>query len=332
MLNGFSTTEGKLEKTEINKKNRDSIVWIDLVNPTKEEEKFVEKMFHIEAPTKEEMQEIEISSRLYQEKEVLYMTSMIVTHLDEVNHENQAVTFILSPKTLITIRHGRPRSFTIFMNRMTRNCSSYPHAIDVFFGIMDIVIDRLADLVEHIGNEVDNISSEVFQKDAEKDKEKIKNSNKSLELNNILKNIGHKGDLTGKARESMLSISRMLGFLSSSAPINHRQLKANFQNHIKTFSADIISLTDHASFLSTKINFLLDATLGLINIEQTAIIKIFSVAAVVFLPPTLIASIYGMNFQFMPELSLRFGYPIAIFLMLLSALFPYLYFKYKKWL
>jgi magnesium transporter len=146
----------------------------------------------------------------------------------------------------------------------------------------------------------------------------------------VLEQIGRKGDLTSHIRDSLVTLERLVGFLGHVAM--QRKSGKDLRERLKTLSRDVRSLTDHSSFLSQKITFLLDATLGMINIEQNAIIKIFSVAAVVFLPPTLIASIYGMNFEEMPELDWLFGYPFAIALMILSAILPYLFFKRRGWL
>ena len=154
-----------------------------------------------------------------------------------------------------------------------------------------------------------------------------------MSLQQLIENIGEEGDFTSKMRESLVSIGRVVAFMQAIID-QMRDTKAMKENRarIKILQRDIVSLTDHASFLNGKISFLLDAVLGLISIEQNGIIKIFSVAAVVFLPPTLVASIYGMNFDIMPELNWTYGYPFALGLMVLSAILPFLYFKRKGWL
>ena len=151
----------------------------------------------------------------------------------------------------------------------------------------------------------------------------------SRDFQKLIARIGRAGDLATKARESLVSIGRLLAFAIQASQARGRKGSGS---RLKTVGRDVASLSDHASFLNQKINFMLDATLGMINIEQNAIIKIFSVAAVVFLPPTLIASIYGMNFTDMPELGLPFGYPLALALMVVSAILPYWYFKRRGWL
>ena len=188
---------------------------------------------------------------------------------------------------------------------------------------LDALIDRVADVLERIGLEVDGISHEVFEHPA--------TPRQTGDFQSILRALGRRGDLTSKVRESLVGIGRLLMFFGQASEANAKTAK-DLRARLRTMSRDVRSLTEHASFLSAKINFLLDATLGMINIEQNAIIKIFSVVAVVFLPPTLIASIYGMNFDFMPELDWAIGYPLALALMLGSAIAPYIYFKRRGWL
>ena len=144
-----------------------------------------------------------------------------------------------------------------------------------------------------------------------------------------MERIGRDGDLTSKARESLVTLGRQLTFIQQAQAI---QIPKELLPRYRSMSRDVLALSDHASFLANKSSFMLQATLGLINIEQNNIIKIFSVAAAVFLPPTLIASIYGMNFRFMPELDFHLGYPLALFLILISAVLPYIYFRRRGWL
>ena len=199
-------------------------------------------------------------------------------------------------------------------------------------GLVEAIIDRAADALERIGDEVDAISREVFRNKSPSVSKKTHN------LQSLIEQIGRKGDLLTKIRESLVSIARLVAYhsaIESSGRVldaTRRKSPKEIRQRIKLIQRDATSLGDHAIFLSGKINFLLDATLGLINLEQNQIIKIFSVAAVVFLPPTLVASIYGMNFDFMPELHWLPGYPLALALMVLSAVVPYLYFKQRGWL
>ena len=297
-------------------------VWIDLVAPTQEEERRVETLLGIEVPTREEMQEIEVSSRLYEENGALYMTATIVAKAETEHPEASAVSFILAGDRLVTVRYAEPQPFALFSARCQRAPAAYTRGDAVLVGLLDALIDRMADVLERIGLEVDEISHQVFE-----------HSNRPggrRDFQDILRRLGRRGELTSQVRESLVGIGRLLMFFAqASATIKTAK---ELRNRLRTMSQDVRSLTDHVSFLSGKIDFLLDATLGMINIEQNAIIKIFSVVAVVFLPPTLIASIYGMNFAYMPELQWPLGYPMALLLMLASAITPYLYFKRRGWL
>jgi magnesium transporter len=299
-------------------------VWIDLFNPTAEEEHGIERALAVEMPTHEEMREIEVSSRLYQEGEAIYMTATVLAKSDTPQPESTVVTFILIGEILVTLRYGEPTPFRTFSSRCQRQQFLRTSGEAVLMGLLDAVIDRLADLLERVGFDIDAMSSQVFEP----------NSNGNGpggggDFKALLRRIGRNGDLASKCRESLVSISRMLTFITSLADLPARK---DIDARIGTLSHDVQSLSDHSAFLSNKVNFLLDATLGMLNIEQTNIIKIFSVAATVFLPPTLIASIYGMNFAHMPELDWPWGYPLAVLLMIASAIAPYLYFKHKRWL
>src|SRR3569833_474396 len=192
-------------------------------------------------------------------------------------------------------------------------------------GLIEAIIDRLAQLLETTGDEIDQISREVFRN-------KTTNvTRKARDLQEIIERIGKKGDILTLARERLVSIARLSSFHQPCATTISKLAK-DLRQELKVLQRDAAALADHAAFLNSKISFLLDATLGLINLEQNQIIKIFSVAAVVFLPPTLVASVYGMNFDIMPELHFEFGYPMAIILMIISAVLPYLFFKRKGWL
>jgi magnesium transporter len=295
-------------------------VWLDLVSPSAEEEQRVEAVLGVDVPTREEMQEIEASSRLYEENGALYMTATVLAKSETDYPQATAVTFILSGDRIVTVRYAEPQPFASFVAKGQRSPGAYQRGDVILAGLLDAIIDRLADILERVGMEVDDISETVFQQA----------TGPVRSFHDVLRRLGRKGDLTSKARESLFGIERLLIFFSQSCARDEkaRDLRAR----VETMIRDVRSLADHSTFLSSKVTFLLDATLGMINIEQNAIIKIFSVVAVVFLPPTLIASIYGMNFDFMPELHWGFGYPLAIVLMIGSALAPFLYFKRRRWL
>jgi len=298
-------------------------VWADLVAPTVGEDKLVERALGVAVPTREEMQEIEVTSRLYLENGARYMTATLMCQSDTENPKTTAVTFILAGHRLITVRYDEPKPFTIVSSRLSRTCPPSPTGETVMMDLLDAVIDRSADILERISSDVDHVSREIFE-------QTNAGIMKARPYNDIFFSIGRKGDLTSKVRESLVSIGRLVLFLANEAdgmkwPKDQRAM-------LKGMQRDVGSLSDHATYLSNKITFLLDAMLGVVSLQQNNIIKIFSVAAVVFMPPTLVASIYGMNFKHMPELEWFAGYPMALALMIAAAIVPYLFFKWKKWL
>jgi magnesium transporter len=298
----------------------DAAVWLDLVSPTVQEDKLVEGMLGIAVPTREEMQEIEVSSRLYVEQGARYMTAVLMCHSDTAP-KTTPVTFILAAHKLVTVRYDDPRPFAIVEHKLGRFCTPKVSGDSILMDLLDAIIDRSADILERIGAEVDQISHTIFEPDESKE---------PPSHNEVLKALGRKGDLNSKVRESLVSIGRLLLFLANES--EGMKWPKDTRTQLQSMQRDVVSLTDHASYLTNKVTFLLDAMLGVVNLQQNAIIKIFSVAAVILMPPTLVASIYGMNFKHMPELESPYGYPIVLFVMLLAGVLPYLYFKWRKWL
>jgi magnesium transporter len=298
-------------------------IWIDLINPTPAEDKAVEKRLGIAIPTREEMQEIEVSSRLYVEQHARFMTATLMCNSDTVVPKTTPVTFILAGHKLVTVRYDDPRPFAIVDHKLGRVCSPTANGETVLMDLLDAVIDREADLLERIGLEVDQVSHDIFDPDGE-------GPARSITYQTMLKTIGSKGDLTSKVRESLVSIGRLLLFLANEA--EGMRWPKDVRLQLISMQRDVQSLSDHATYLSNKITFLLDALLGVVTLEQNNVIKIFSIAAVVLLPPTLVATIYGMNFKNMPELEWQYGYPLALGMMIIAAIVPYVIFKWKKWL
>ena len=307
-------------------------VWIDLVEPTAEEERDVEASLGIDIPTRGELAEIEASSRLYQEDGAAFMTANLIRRGDDDRPESSPVTFIIKGNQVVTIRYHHPQAFPVYVKQAMKPQSTSLSGWGILVSLLEAVVDRAADHLERVGAIVDETSKQVFDTSfIEKKLKGRRKKPKNLEL--LLGKIGEEGDFNSRMRESLVSIGRLVAFIQAILDQlkQTRDLKDN-RARVKILQRDIQSLADHASFLSGKISFLLDAVLGMISIEQNGIIKIFSVAAVVFLPPTLVASIYGMNFDNIPELNWVAGYPWALFLMVLSALLPFWYFKRKGWL
>lgn len=298
-------------------------VWIDLVSPAPAEDKLIERATGVAVPTREEMQEIEVTSRLYVENGALFMTATLMCQSESETPKTTAVTFVLAGHRLITVRYDEPRPFTIVSTKVARSCPPAVTGEMVMLDLLDAIIDRAADILEKISADVEQVSREIFEPE---DAGPVR----SRSYHDILRTIGRKGDLTSKARESLVSINRVLLYLANEA--DNMEWAKDQRVLLKGMQRDVVSLSDHATYLANKITFLLDAMLGVVSLDQNNIIKIFSVAAVVFMPPTLVASIYGMNFKHLPELEFQYGYPMAIAMMVAAAVLPYLVFKWKKWL
>lgn len=308
-------------------------VWLDLVEPSAAEETAVETALGIDIPTREELAEIEASSRLYQEDGAAFMTANLIRRGEHDQPESSPVTFIIKDNTVITIRYHHPQAFPAYVKRAMKPQATAMTGWGIYISLLEAVVDRAADHLERVAQIVDETSKKTFGHGRALGATQKRQRRRDVNLQELIENIGEEGDFTSKMRESLVSIVRVVAFAQAiidQGPAS-RDMKDN-RARLKILQRDIQSLTDHASFLNGKISFLLDAVLGLISIEQNGIIKIFSIAAVVFLPPTLVASIYGMNFRLMPELEQWFGYPMAIGFMLLSAFMPWLYFKRKGWL
>jgi magnesium transporter len=324
MLEAFVPRGNALERVEVpaGGKVPEGAIWLDLLSPTLAEDRAVEAAAGVMVPTREEMVEIEPSSRLYSENGVRYMAATLICHSDTDMPKTTVVTFILGGGRLVTVRYDEPRPFSMLASRLTRSCAPTATGESVLIDLLDAIIDRCADILERIGGDLDRASQRIFER------ESATHSLRSYQQ--VLREIGQMGDLNSKVRESMVSIGRLVLFLANDA--EGLKLQKEQRSLVKSMARDVSSLTDHSSFLANKVTFLLDAMLGMVNLEQSNVIKIFSVAAVVLLPPTMVASVYGMNFAHMPELNWEFGYPIALLLMLASAILPYAYFKWRNWL
>jgi magnesium transporter len=325
MLTVYVPTDFSLKKVDVADIAAlpENAVWIDLIKPSPGEDRAVEQLTGIAVPTREDMQEIEISSRLYIENSARYMTATLMCHSDTDMPRTTAVTFILAGHRLVTVRYDAPKPFALVENKLGRSCAPTITGEQVLMELLDAVIDRCADILERAGSEIDQVSHDIFEPESER-------HGHAKRYSQILIAIGRKGDLTSKVRESLVSIGRVVTFMS--AVMEGIKWSKDMREQLKTMQRDVGSLTDHSSYLSNKITFVLDAMLGVVNLEQNNIIKLFSVMAVVLMPPTLIASIYGMNFKVMPELDWIHGYPMALVMMLAAAVVPYLLFRWKKWL
>jgi magnesium transporter len=323
MITAYRSKAGRLEVSSAGLEALKGVVWIDLANPVPEEERALEAAVGLEIPTQDDMQEIEPSSRLYAAQGALYLTAQIIATHDPMAAEIGPVTFMLTPERLITVHYHKPGSFAFFAGWATSHDMGCSSGQMTLVALLETIVDRLADVLEGEARKLDSLTKAIF--DAHRP------SGKSSTLAAVLQRIGRAEDMNGKIVESLSTLQRLLNYLAAPVtPEAEALVKPLNKAQLATLTHDVRSLRETAEVQSRKILFQLDATLGVINIRQSDIIKIFSVVAFVFLPPTLIASIYGMNFVHMPELQWRWGYPMAVGLMLLSAVIPWAIFRAKK--
>jgi magnesium transporter len=299
--------------------------WIDLEEPTHEEEKLVERCVQVDVPTQSEMAEIEPSSRLYEQNGTLYMTASVLYGVVDGRPSTTPVSFVLTERRLVTVRYATPKPIRAYIEHVHRDPEVARDASTVLVRLLDAIIDRLADELENLGAEIEKISLQIFGRDI--DQRRIP----AARLTALLTRIGRSQTLLAKIRLSAVSTTRMLNFLANSNRL-HMESENDARHHLASLSTDVTALSEHANFLSDNLIFLLDASLGLISVEQNAAMKLFSWAALVFLPPTLIAGIFGRNFHHMPELDWVWGYPASLLLILASAVLPILYLKRRGWI
>ncbi|MDB5360712.1 MAG: magnesium transporter [Rhodospirillales bacterium] len=296
------------------------VIWIDMCSPTPEEIAFVERATKLPVPNRAALSEIETSSRLSIENDVLFLSTPISFRAGGVRPATTPLGFVLSAHLLITVRFENLPAFAGFKERCFAGHTLHASSSGLFIGLLEAVVDRMADVLEHVGGELDEISQRVFQPADEK--------SGSTDLQKILQSLGRSGEILSKIRDSLLGIGRIVPFVTG---LSGDWMPVEVGPHLKTLRDDIASLNDYDSYLNSKVQFLLDATLGLINIEQNNIMKVLTVVSVVGVPPVLIAGIYGMNFKAIPELDWAWGYPYAIMLMIVSAVIPFIWLKRRRW-
>lgn len=303
-------------------------VWVDLMKAEPDEVRYVERAAGLQLPTLESLSEIESSSRLRSEGGALILSTPLVFRAESGLPRATPVGFVLTPDLLITVRFEPLTAFATFTERATRPKGVHPSSIGAFVGLAEAMVDRMADVLERVGAELDEVSHRVFRADGAEPRRR-RSAREDAVLREVLRQVGRCGDLASKIRDSLLGIGRIVPYVTSMAA---DWLPAEVKPHLRTLHQDIVSLTDYDQHLTSKVQLLLDATLGLINTEQNNIIKVLTVVSVVGVPPTLVASMYGMNFHDMPELSWSFGYPFGLALIVLSAVGPLIWFKLRGWL
>lgn len=322
----FYTASGQHFSSDIIEEWPRDALWVDMLNPTEDQIRKVENFFEITLPHQDELSDIQISSQLYSEGDSHIIVTPIIAGAGRMEYEVGAMGFTLSPRVLATLRTQDPRAILLFRDKFMLKPSEYDTPSKILLGMLDVFVDRSADVLERIGDQVDALSRQIFNGREQKGDLKM---DKDSHMRHILQSVGQTGDLLGQLRNAMAGSERGVIFLSNHAD---NILGTKGVSHIKTIQRDVHALELQADSLQQRIVFLLDAALGIITIEQNNVVRIFTVAATTLMPPTLIASVYGMNFHNMPELNWNFGYPMAIMAMLASALIPLLYFRHKGWI
>ncbi|MFM9889585.1 MAG: magnesium transporter CorA family protein [Rickettsiales bacterium] len=320
-MNLYRHIEGKILAAEwqANESIPADVVWIDLLVPTREQELAVEKFLGLEIPTREEMKEIELSNRLYQENGAQFMTATMLSKVDSGAPEIHAVTFIVTQARLVTIRYVETTSFRRFAGLLSKSPCGFDGA-SLLLGLLDAIVNRTADILERLDREIDGVTKQIFRHPEDKKRAP------TLDYQLILEQIGRCGDLASKVHESLMTFSRVASYASHAK----QMLVEPNESELVSVRKDIAGLTDHGNYLTGKVQFLLDATLGMISIQQNSVFRILSIASLIFMPPTLVAGIYGMNFKLMPELEWHYGYPLALWIILLSAVLPLALMRQRK--
>jgi magnesium transporter len=301
------------------------IIWMDLLNPTEEEKSFVQARARIRIPTKEALSEIENSSRLVAEAGTISMSTPIVAKGDTTEAFLSPLGLILTREVLVTVRFEETSVFDSIVELIRRD-ETLRTGTGVFTALLEALVDRGADVLERLGGELDKVSRTVFRGDPTKRQHTVRSN---AALRGVLSRVGTIGDRLAIARDALLGLSRIAPFVLS---MGHKWIIPEFEARLNAVSKDIASLNDFEGHVSNKVQFLLDAILGFITIEQNDLFKVLTIVSVVGIPPTVVAGIYGMNFKFMPELAWQWGYPFGLALILLSALVPLILFKWRGWI
>ncbi|MGO9772380.1 MAG: magnesium transporter CorA family protein [Roseiarcus sp.] len=297
-------------------------LWIDLFNPTAAEDRRCETHLGIDIPTRSDINYVEPAGSLYAERGARYVSAQFICDLDGSTALGRA-TFILTAKSIVTVRYEESDAFNLFSRRLSDSDARDIQPETILAGLINTIVDRTAHEIEVTDQRLDAVSASVFGINETTE-------NHDLIFKEVLRALGEQSKRISNIRESLVSLERVLLFLLPDYQASG--IPTQLRDDVRATLRDLQSLEEHATFQTQKVQFLLDTTLGLINLEQSHIIKLFSVLAVIFMPPTLIASIYGMNFKNLPELDWTYGYPLAIALMAASSALLYAYFRRKRWL
>jgi magnesium transporter len=301
------------------------VVWIDLLNPTAEESALVASQKNVRVPSLDSLREIESSSRLAVDHEVVYLSVPAVARGDTPDAHLSPTGYILAESVLVTVRFAALSIFDAVVEQVTKD-KERRSPVAVFVALLEATVDRGADVLEHLGAELDKVSKSVFRGDPSRARHIVRSNDA---LRRALTAVGTTGDRLAIARDALLGVSRVAPFVLS---LRRSWITSEMQSKLEAVQKDVVSLNDYESQLSNKVQFLLDAILGFITIQQNDLFKILTIASVVGIPPMLVAGIYGMNFKYMPELNWVGGYPFGLTMIVLSGLIPLVWFKWRGWL
>ncbi|WP_295167771.1 magnesium transporter CorA family protein [uncultured Paracoccus sp.] len=320
MYYAYSIENGRLVRLAAERDVADA-AWIDLIQPNDAEIAQL-RVLGVPVPSLAEMEEIELSNRLYREDGLDYMTAMLPGERAGGDRISMPVTFILSTDRLVTVRHHSPRPFLTYPERAERSTLGCGTPDRLFLGLVEEIIARLADILEGAGRTLDQTTAAVFERRAV--------AAASDRLQAALQDVGREAETMARVRLALLTVERMQAFYT--ATLEDRPEEGRLRAATRAQMRDIQALEVHADFLGGRVSLAVDTTLGLINLQQNNTVRILSVVAALFLPPTLIASIYGMNFTNMPELDEPWGYAFALILMGGTTLGTWLFLRWKGWI
>jgi magnesium transporter len=327
MIIAITPDAGRLQPVDAsNPQSLARAVWIDVIEPTDDERREIERHVGLYVSSAAELQEIEHSSRLSTEEGALYLSMPLVQHADRRGIRSTPLGFVLTRERLLTVRYSASRSFDLVHERALRFDESHQSGTHIFVTLLEVVVDRLADELEQIRDDLDKISRQIFQEDLSSGRAPRQDEKA---LRSVLRAVGTSGDLVSRIRDSLLGVARIVPYTAQMAA---EFLPGDAKARLETVRDDVGSLNGYEEHLTEKIQFLLDATLGFINIAQNTIMKVFTVFSVAGIPPVLVAGIYGMNFKGMPELGWAWGYPYGLALIALTTIAPLAAFKWRGWL
>jgi magnesium transporter len=293
--------------------------WIDLLSPSEDERELAERATGLVLPTQAQVSEVEASSRLIHAGDTLTLSTPLVSRHEDGSIELSALGFVLTPRRLVTLRYAHSVAFDTFSAHW--RTGGDPGGVAPFLGLLEAVVDRMADGLEHEGALLDSLSASIFDSGQQK-------HGRDAALQATLAAVGRAGDRLSRMRDALLGILRIVRFTEEAAK---NWLDPEAAKRLATVEKDVVSLNDYQAQLISKVQFLLDATLGFISIEQNAAVKVLTAFSLVGIPPTLLAGIWGMNFKIMPELQWQYGYAYAWGAIILSAVVPLVWFKRKGW-